>query len=138
MQTIEERLAALEKSGRRWRLTAVLLAVGMLGAVGWGAERVKIPVQKPQEITASLISVVDKNGVPQITLGAEDGNGLIYIQGADRSGSILMSVGGGDPFIKISGKDEKKTSVLLTSHDGLGEARFMVTKEGRVAVVPTP
>jgi hypothetical protein len=117
-------------------MSAVMLAVGMLGAIGWGAEKVQVPIQKPQEITASLINVVDKKGVPQITLGAEDGNGLIYIQTADRSGSILMSAGGGMSFVKVAGKDEKKASVLIASQDGEGVARF-TDKNGQVTVVPT-
>lgn len=57
--SIENRLAALERSARRWRVAALLLAVGMVAAIGLGAAKDK-PIQ--DEVRTRKLVVVDDKG----------------------------------------------------------------------------
>lgn len=131
--TIEDRIGALESSAKRWRLAAVLLAVGMLVVIGWGAERVRI--QRAPDVTASNIYVVDEKGNPQITLSAEKGDGLMSIASAT-GGSITMKAEKGSPSFSIHDKGGKPLVVLLISE---GKGRVDVySPDGKFLAGVTP
>jgi hypothetical protein len=120
MKTIEDRIAALEKSGRRWRWVALLLAVGMLGAIGWGAEKVKDEL--PPEITVRKISVVNAEGDPQVVIQARESVGLINVR-AKGGGSIVLAVD----------KESGHFTLLDRNRRGLVEANI-VDGKGSVGV----
>lgn len=64
---IEQRLARLELSARRWRRGCVGLAVAGLLAVGGGA----MQMPKPGVVKATKLVIVDRNGDPVIVLATD-------------------------------------------------------------------
>ena len=86
--TIEQRLARLELSARRWRRGCVGLAVAGLLAVGGGA----MQNPKPGVVRATKLVIVDAKDNERITLDASDER-VVGLSVADRDENVRSFFG---------------------------------------------
>ncbi len=113
---VEERVAKLERSARRWRLAAVLAG---LGGVGLGAARSGVP----DEIRAKRFVVEDGQGRDRIVLAASSGKSkyaTIEILGGDDEESVARLTGGG----------MESSALSLSQPDGPGYFEALVNRAG--------
>jgi hypothetical protein len=87
MDDVESRLAALEKSNRRWRAGCIVL-LSLLGlGVLLAAERSPAP---PAILQARRIEVLDAKGKAVITLQASDEASTIAVEGPDHEHTAVI------------------------------------------------
>ena len=107
MGTIEERLAKLEATARRWRLAALGLAGVVVLTVGMGAA--EIPLQKI--IRTNLLVIEDDNGEIRATFGFVKVNDIptLAIRGRDEKSRTIIQ--GGVEAIKVVTAEEKSVFI---------------------------
>lgn len=107
---LEERVAGLEKSGRRWRAAAVVLGVAFTAAVFRGAGNAPLVAD---EIKTHLLRVYDDKGQVVFFVGSSADRTSLEIRRNNQSafgfqaedGANIFAVekpGGGDPQVLIS------------------------------------
>lgn len=122
MQTLEARVARLEKSARRWRLVAAGACVALLGVVGLGAAQ----QQRPSAITATRLTLVDAKGDEIAYFGPVGSTGsteLRFKAKSDGPDRVILSTSNGG------------TSLVL--HDAAGAA-LLTLKVRQLAKIGKP
>lgn len=139
MRTVEDRLAALERTGRRWRSAAAVLGVCVLVLVSRGAE------QKPptsEEVRTKMLRVVDAKGETVFLVGTNDAGEpsmRLLSEGKDAISAfakgdfstfrvhnlkgkpaIYLSTQGEDATVITSRDKEKSVGAGLGTRDGQG------------------
>src|SRR4051812_25174557 len=107
--TVEERLAALEKSNvrLRWLTVGALVLAVASGLLAW----VRGPSSHPR-VTA--LSVVDATGKERLTLGAHGaGYGLVVKDSEGRPRALLGTSNEGSPQLKFASTEGDTVAELL-------------------------
>ncbi len=118
---IDERLALLEKSMRRYR--AALAAVTSIAAVGLAGPSLVGASKAPQVIQAKRFEVVDDNGTVRASLNTDnDGEGLALY---DKAGRLRAGLGEIADNVSLALADRAgKTRVELVSFEDQADLRL--------------
>lgn len=139
-RTVEERLAGLESSVRRWRLLSMtlaglmLLVLGVIGVDYLGlrgtihAKRFVIRNEKgiALELEVSpqgdgLISINDGKGLPRVLLGnSQKGFGTIELYGGDEHKMVFLGGSGSGGQIAVYNNEKKKVVDLQATKTNSG------------------
>jgi hypothetical protein len=112
MQTIEQRLARLEQSVRRWKLAASVLLVAVLAFTAMGAKSGML-TSVPAVFQAHRIELLNDRGTVVASLGQIEGNGRLALYNRDgkvefvatgtTDGGVLSICDGDHPLIRAAG-----------------------------------
>jgi hypothetical protein len=121
--TIEERVARLERSNRRWRLLAVS-ALALLGTGGLLAMR---PAE-PDELTLRKVVIVDAQGRQRVVLS---GSGLIFADSEEIPRIVMATLDNGASAIQHFDAAGRRRIATGTFPDG-GASVLQMDTERRV------
>ena len=135
--TIEDRFEQLARTNRRWRSTTLglcLVAVtGLLMAQG-GASHM------PQVVQVRRLELVNKKGIPVITLESDERGGRI-VTSSDQgqllfetaAGELSIYNGQGQKLARLSATKDGQGMLATYNHDGEGVIALGATKDGKGA-----
>lgn len=135
--TIEQRLEALARSNRRWRMAACLMGLltmaGLLMAQS-GA------VMVPELLRTRKLEVLNEQGVAVVTLEAGPRGGLITTTNGQggllletEAGSFNIYNGQGQKLVRLSATKDGQGLVATYNHRGEGVVAMGSTKDGEGA-----
>ena len=91
METLEQRVAAIEQSNRRWKRSTVALGVIALAVIGIAADEAP---QIPDLVIARKFVAVNERGEPVAILGHTNNVGIVGV--SDSDGSMLFAASADD------------------------------------------
>ncbi|MBW3625851.1 MAG: hypothetical protein KY468_20860 [Armatimonadetes bacterium] len=111
----EQRINALERQVRQFRILCGVIALTALAAVLAGAD-------KPPQVTTlkAPLRVVDEKGNSVFVINSEDGESQAYLYGANGKGLTVLNAGPDGSGLVVSGnlKNENPDITLITTTDG--------------------
>jgi len=132
---IETRLQNLERSVGRYRLTSVLLGLGLIGFAGLAANA---PQQVTPEIRAHKIIIVDDQGREAMHLMTGPHGGVLNVLNtegfpvvragaSDKGGKLALSDAKGQQYVQLTSED---TGGEMTLSDKKGQKSLMKATAG--------
>jgi hypothetical protein len=126
MSDVETRLAALERSVRRWRLGACVAGVALAAAVAVGAQR---EPAVPTLLEARGIRLVDEHGAETFSVvPREKGGGASLLLRTGGRGTIVLGDGEHGPMFGLRGRRGKLAAQLIAADAG-GQLRLYDSDE---------
>src|SRR5436190_19742762 len=111
------RLTRLEQESRRWRATAVCLAIALGLCLFLGQAK-----PQPSEVKAAKFTLVDEQGIPRGTLAMENGGPAFVLTDSKGKGVIRLQVP----------KVPDKAALYLSDPTESTDAEFAMTQTGPV------
>ncbi len=132
MQTVEQRLEALERGQRRWKFVACTLALSIVAAIGIGAADATPGVMRTRKL-----EVVDSKGVVRCEIATNAEEGSVSLKLNDDGGHprcVLETFGPGElargSFEILDGDGHAKCSLKEASGEKGGEFHLRDRKGG--------
>lgn len=127
LQKIEERLAAIEKSNRRWKYSGIVLGLGLLLVISAAADK---PDEEriPDIIVARKFVAVNERNEPVAFLGHEKNVGIVSV--ASSNGSLLFAASATDSgHGVVSTYDREGRALVRVGADRTGDGHISVFNE---------
>ena len=114
---LESRIAALERSGRRWRLAAVGCGIGLALVIFMGQAK-----PEPAEVKAGKFVLTDESGAARGTLAIENGGPSLVLTDARGREAIRLAV----PKVPDTG------GIYLSDRELAADLELAMTQNGPV------
>ncbi|HUY91407.1 MAG TPA: hypothetical protein VMV10_21895 [Pirellulales bacterium] len=121
MQSFEARLAAIEKSNRRWKWMTLTLALVLLSVTGIAAGTPEKDENVPEVIYARKFVAVNDRGEPVAFMGHSKNVGMVSVAGP--GGDLLVvasATDNGDGIITTYNDEGHRLVTMGASHRGDG------------------
>lgn len=121
MQSIEARLAAIEKSNRRWKWMSLTLGLVLLAVTAVAADTPEKDKTVPEVIYARKFVAVNDRGEPVAFMGHSKNVGMVTVAGP--GGGLLVvasATDNGDGIITTYNDEGQKLVSLGAGHSGDG------------------
>jgi hypothetical protein len=136
MQSIEERLARVERLVLRWKLAAIVLFMAVLGFAAMGAQPL-LPTYIPDVIHARRIDLVNEKGTVVASVGQIKGNGSLalynengkmqFVVAGTQDGGVFSICNGDRQLIRGGGSGNGGRIDIL---NGTGQEAVMLNSAG--------
>jgi hypothetical protein len=136
MQSLEERLARVEKQVWRWKLAVVVLLLAIVGITAMGAQP-ELPTYIPDVIHARRIDIINHKGVVVASVGQVKGNGSLAlynesgkmqtIVAGTKDGGVLSLCNGDQQLLRAGGSASGGRIDILNA---TGKEAVMLTSTG--------
>src|SRR6478735_9291949 len=117
MRSVEDRLAALERSGRRWKGATLCVAAVAMAAMILGAQKKDPDAQA--EVRAQKFMLVDPDGTPVGFWAAEKGGAALGMQVGKQTAFLGIMPGDG-PALDLMADQGKIKLLCAKTGPGLG------------------